>query len=140
MGEEALPFEKKKKRLYYFILSYCLIICFLSQYFFLGAYFAKSALNLNNLFQGLPEGLQFKVPYLGSLGTGSSLGPSVIGCSLSSWVLSMPDLILKKYFFKFWYIFMRKFRMQLRKCVLQFGKLLLSVWMILEPLICIPFY
>ena len=58
--------------------SYC-------QNFFLGACFPKSALNSIDLFQGLPQDLQFKGSYLGSSVIGLSLGFPVIGSSLGSW-------------------------------------------------------
>ena len=78
------------------ILSYCLNICFLSQYFFLGNCFAKSAFNSTNLFQGLPQGLQLNGSYLGS-----SLGFSVIGSSLSFLGPRYASPSLKIYFLKF---------------------------------------
>ena len=89
MREEASSFEKIDY--VYVILSYCLNISFLSQYFFLGNCFAKSAFNSTNLFQGLPQGLQVK-------GLGSSSGFSVIGSSLGSWVLGMPHEVSKYIF------------------------------------------
>ena len=64
----------KKIDYVYVILSCCLNICFLSQYFFLGNRFTKSAFSSTNLFQGLPEGLQLNGLYFGS-----SLGFCVIG-------------------------------------------------------------
>ena len=84
MREETSSFEKKIDHVYV-ILSYCLNICFLSQYFFLGTCFAKSAFNSTNIFQRLSQDLQVKGSYLGS-----SLDFSVIESSLGSWVLGMP--------------------------------------------------
>ena len=71
-------------------------VCFLSQYFFLGNCFAKSAFNSTNLFQGLPQGLQLNGSYLGS-----SLGFSVIGSSLSFLGPRYASPSLKIYFLKF---------------------------------------
>ena len=83
MREETSSFEKKN---YVFvILSYCLDICFLSQYFFLGTCFAKSAFISTNNFQRLSQDLQVKGSYLGY-----SLDFSVKGSSLGSWVLGVP--------------------------------------------------
>ena len=90
MREEASSFEKIDY--VYVILSYCLNIWFLSQYFFLGNCFAKSAFNSTNLFQGLPQGLQLNGSYLGS-----SLGFSVIGSSLGFLGPRYASMILKVY-------------------------------------------
>ena len=73
--EEASSFEKKK--IMSVILSYCLNICFLSQYFFLGVCFGKSALNSIDLFQGLRQGVQFKGSYLWCPGCSSENVPSI---------------------------------------------------------------
>ena len=89
MREETSSFEKKKK------VSYNLNICFLSQYFFLVAYFSKLALNSINLFQGRSESLQLKGPYLGYSIIGSSLGSSVIGSFLRPWELGTPHWVSK---------------------------------------------
>ena len=56
----------KKIDYVYVILSYCLNICFLSQYFCLENCFAKSAFSSTNLFQGHPQDLQVNEAYLGS--------------------------------------------------------------------------
>ena len=92
MREEASSFEKKIDYVYV-ILSYCLNICFLSQYFFLGNCFAKSAFNSTNLFQGLPQGLQLNGSYLGS-----SLDFPVIVPFLGSWVLGLSHWVSKYIF------------------------------------------
>ena len=52
---------KKKKDYVYVILSYCLIICFLYQYFFIGARFAKFVFNSIDFFQGFPEGFFLRI-------------------------------------------------------------------------------
>ena len=89
MREEASSFEKKIDYVYV-ILSYCLDICFLSQYFFLGNCFAKSAFNSTNLLRGLSQGLQLKGSCLDS-----PLGFSVIESFQGSWVLGMPHCVSK---------------------------------------------
>ena len=58
--DEASSFEKKK--IMSVILSYCLNICFLSQYFFLGVCFGKSALNSIDLFQVFAKVFSLKGP------------------------------------------------------------------------------
>ena len=87
--EEASSFEKIDY--VYLILSYYLNIRFLSQYIFLGNCFGKSTFNSTNLFQGLLQGLQLK-------GLGSSLGFSVTGSSLGSWILGMLHEVSKYIF------------------------------------------
>ena len=120
MREEASSFEKKKskKKDVYVILSYCHNICFLSQCFFLRTCFAKSVLNSINLFQGFSEGLQFKRSYLGSSVIGYSLVSSVTRSSLGPWVIGMSHWV--------------------SKCALYYGKILSSIWMISETIICAP--
>ena len=89
MREEASSFEKIDY--VYVILSYCLNISFLSQYFFLRNCFAKSAFNSTSLYQDLHQGLQLKV-------LGSSLRFSVTGSLFCSWVLGMPHEVSKYIF------------------------------------------
>ena len=63
-------------------MSYFHTVSISTSYFFLGACFAKSALNSNDLFQDLSQGCQFKGSDLGPLVIESSLGSSVIWSSL----------------------------------------------------------
>ena len=69
----------KSRLVSYFLKKFLKVTCFV-----------KSALNSTGSFQGLPQGLQFKIPYLGFVVMGfylgsplrSSMPSSSLGCSV----------------------------------------------------------
>ena len=87
---------KKKKDYVYVILSYCLIICFLSQYFFIGARFVKFVVNSIDFFQGFPQGFFLRI--LDDSVLFRFFSDKVFPKVLNLWYVSP---ILKIYFLKF---------------------------------------